>query len=119
MIRLVYCGKNGNHHEEEIEDSEVTNAHIYKLLEHIYHKQHEQSLETQLAPQLKGVLKDAVEVMRHPPATWHQYLKSRNTCGIAHMEVGELVKALEEHKSSREIRKELVHTLAALFLYAE
>lgn len=119
MIRLVYCGKNGHDEHEEIADSEVTNAHIYKYLEHLDSKLSKHSLEKQLAPQLKGVLEDAVSVMRNPPASWHSYLKSRDTCGIAHMEVGELIKALEEHKSSHEIRKELVHTLAALFMYVE
>lgn len=119
MIRLMFCGKSDHDEREEIEDDEVTNAHIYKLLEHMYNRQTEQVLEKRLAPQLKGVLEDAVHVMRHPPASWHSYLKSRDICGIAHMEVGELVDALEEHKSSREIRDELVHAIAALFMYAE
>lgn len=115
-LRLVYCCKDDE--DKEIEECEITNAHIYKLLKHIYEHQQMRPLEKQLAPQLKGVLEDAVDVMRNPPTSWHEYLKTRNTYGIAHMELDELIDALKEHKSSREVRKELVHAIAALFTYA-
>lgn len=101
-------------------EHEITSAHLYHMVERLYHDFHASgNLEKQLAPQLKGVLEDAVDVMRNPPISWHSYLKSRNKDEIARMEVKELIESLEEHKSSREIRDELVHALAALMMYAE
>lgn len=119
MIRLIFCGANGHDYHKEVEEKDVTNAHLYALLERIYHKMHEKSLETQLAPQLKGVMEDAVNVMRNPPAIWHPYIKSRDIHGLVHMELRELVNALGEHQSSQEIREELVHSVAAMLMYME
>ena len=69
-----------------------------------------------LAPNLEGVLEDAVSVASNPPQTWPPYLQRGDVHGIAKMEGKELMKALEEHKPAKDIRKELVHTIAALML---
>lgn len=119
MVRLIMCDKDHHERHKDVEDSEITNAHIYKLLERIYHKQQEESFDSYFAPEIRGIMEDAIKVMRNPPSTWQPYLKTRNIGAIAHMEFGELLKAFEEHKSFNAIRKEVVHSLAAMFMYAE
>lgn len=118
MARFILCNKDEDDHVEEHEH--ITHEDIYNLLKQMYNKYYKtKSLESQLAPQLKGVLEAAAYTVNHPPATWYHYITNHDTIGIARMEIGELVKALDEHKSSREIRKELVHSIAALMMYVE
>lgn len=67
-------------------------------------------------PRLESILEDAVKVMENPPHTWEAYLKRKQYDGIARMEGKELMEALEEGKAAKDIKKELVHTIAALFM---
>lgn len=71
-----------------------------------------------LAPNLEGVLDDAAKVIQNPPPTWPMYLQKHDYKGIAKMEGKELMAALESGKAPKDIRKELVHTAAALMLMA-
>lgn len=68
-----------------------------------------------LDPRLEGVLESAVSVMENPPSTWAQYQHRKDFIGIAKMEGKELLAALEARKPMQDIRKELTHTIAALF----
>lgn len=69
-------------------------------------------------PRLAGILESANDVMDNPPSTWEHFLKNKDFAGIAKMEGEELVAALEARKPLRDIRKELTHTIAALFKMA-
>lgn len=71
-----------------------------------------------LAPNLEGVLEDATEVMQEHPKTWLPYIQKHDYAGIAKMEGKELLSAIEAKKPAHEIRKELVHTIAALLQFA-
>lgn len=73
-----------------------------------------QSLK-KIDPRLVGVLESAVGVLDNPPSTWAQYMHRKDFAGIAKMEGKELMTALEAHKPVSDIRKELTHTIAALF----
>lgn len=68
-----------------------------------------------LDPRLDGVLETATGVLENPPVTWDTYLQRKDYAGIAKMEGKELLAALEAKKPMRDIRKELTHTIAALF----
>lgn len=68
-----------------------------------------------LEPRLDAVLEDAVKVLKNTPETWKPYLKTHDYAGIVRMEGKELLQALEQGKSMKDVRKELMHTLAALF----
>lgn len=72
-----------------------------------------------LAPNLEGVFEDATKIIQNPPSTWPMYLQRRDYKGIAKMEGKELMAALESGKGAKDIRKELVHTVAALLLMTE
>lgn len=72
-----------------------------------------------LAPNLEGVLEDATKIIKNPPSTWPMYLQRKDYKGIAKMEGKELMAALESGKAAKDIRKELVHTIAALMLMVE
>lgn len=67
-------------------------------------------------PRLESILEDASKVMENPPHTWEAYLKRKQYDGIVRMEGKELMEALEEGKDAKDIKKELVHTIAALFM---
>ncbi|MBD5585795.1 MAG: hypothetical protein HDQ88_11995 [Clostridia bacterium] len=67
-------------------------------------------------PRLESILEDAVKVMENPPHTWEAYLKRKQYDGIARMEGKELMAALEEGKDAKDVKKELTHTIAALFM---
>lgn len=67
-------------------------------------------------PRLESILEDASKVMENPPHTWEAYLKRKQYDGIVRMEGKELINALEEGKDTKDIKKELVHTIAALFM---
>lgn len=82
--------------------------------EHIRHKISE-ATEDKLDPRLAAVLEAAAEVMDNPPSTWSPYLHRMDYAGIAKMEGKELLTALEARKPLKDIRKELTHTIAALF----
>ena len=69
----------------------------------------------ELAPALEGVLEDSVKVLQSPPQTWPAYLHRKDYAGIVKMETKELLNALEAKKSVADMRKELTHTIAALF----
>lgn len=69
---------------------------------------------TPLDPALESVLENAEHVMQSPPETWAPYKRQKDFKGIVKMEVQELVKALEQGKSAKDIKKELTHTVAAL-----
>lgn len=66
-----------------------------------------------LDPRMETLLEFACDVLDHPPSTWDAMLKRHDYHGIAKMEGKELLAALEEHKSSSDIRKELAHAIAA------
>lgn len=68
-----------------------------------------------LDPRLEGVLESATKVLENPPSTWAQYQHRKDYAGIAKMEGKELLAALEAKKPIQDIRKELTHTIAALF----
>lgn len=68
-----------------------------------------------LDPRLDSVLESATKVLENPPSTWAQYQHRKDFAGIAKMEGKELLAALEARKPMQEIRKELTHTIAALF----
>lgn len=68
-----------------------------------------------LDPRLEAVLESAVKVMEHPPVTWEPYLQKKEYGDIVKMEWKELLAALEAKKPMRDIRKELTHTVAAVF----
>lgn len=73
---------------------------------------------TKIDPRLVGVLESAMTVLENPPSTWAQYMHRKDYAGIAKMEGKELMTALEARKPISDIRKELTHTLAALFQMA-
>lgn len=66
-------------------------------------------------PRLEAILEEAAKVMENPPHTWEAYLKHKQYDGIVRMEGKELIHALEEGKDAKDVRKELVHTIASLF----
>lgn len=68
-----------------------------------------------LDPRLDSVLESATQVLENPPSTWAQYQHRKDFMGIARMEGKELLAALEARKPIQDIRKELTHTIAALF----
>lgn len=68
-----------------------------------------------LDPRLDAVLEDATKVLKNVPETWKPYLKTHDYAGIVRMEGKELLQALEQGKSMKDVRKELMHTLAAMF----
>lgn len=71
-----------------------------------------------LDPRLDGVLESAMRVLDHPPITWEPYLEKHDYHALAKMEGKELLSALEAKKPMKDIRKELTHTIAALFKMA-
>lgn len=73
----------------------------------------------ELAPNMEGVLEDAAHLIHNPPETWSAYMKRGDLAGIARMETKELVAALEVKRPPKELRKEFVHTIAALMQLAE
>lgn len=81
--------------------------------EHIKHGM--ASATKKLDPRLEGVLESALQVMENPPSTWEQYKHLQDYRGIVKMEGKELLAALEAGKPIQDIRKELTHTIAALF----
>lgn len=66
-------------------------------------------------PRLEAILEEAAKVMENPPHTWEAYLKHKQYDGIVRMEGKELIRALEEGKDAKDVRKELVHTIASMF----
>lgn len=68
-----------------------------------------------LDPRFEGLLESATQVLSHPPATWAPYAHRKDFAGIAKMEGKELLAALDAKKPVQDIRKELTHTIAALF----
>lgn len=69
-----------------------------------------------LAKPLEGVLDDAAEIIKNPPATWDHYLEKDDIAGIVKTEGKELLGALDEGKAPGAVRKEFTHTMAALLL---
>lgn len=67
-----------------------------------------------LDPRMEALLETAAGVLENPPSTWEPHMKRGDYLGIAKMEGKELLNALEAHKSEKDMRKELSHTLAAL-----
>lgn len=80
--------------------------------------QHGMAVVKELTPDLEGVLEDSVKVLQSPPQTWPAYLHRKDYAGIVKMEAKELLNALEAKKSVADMRKELTHTIAALFKLA-
>lgn len=66
------------------------------------------------AGSLPALLEDALAVLENPPDTWKPYAEKKDFGGVARMEFGELVKAVEQHKDAAGLKKELNHTAAAL-----
>lgn len=67
-----------------------------------------------LDPRLVSLLETATSIAENPPSTWEPHIKRGDYLGIVKMEGKELMSALESHKSGKDMRKELSHTLAAL-----
>lgn len=67
-----------------------------------------------LDPRMEALLETAAGVLENPPSTWEPHMKRGDYLGIVKMEGKELLTALEAHKSEKDMRKELSHTLAAL-----
>lgn len=82
------------------------------------HLEQGKAMVKKIDPRLVGVLEDAVKVLQSPPQTWPAYLHRKDYAGIAEMEGKELLAALKEKKPVSDIRKELTHTIAALFKLA-
>lgn len=80
-----------------------------------YIKQGMGASSKKLDPRLEGVMESAVQILDNPPSTWAQYQHRKDYVGIAKMEGKELLAALEAKKPIQDIRKELTHTIAALF----
>lgn len=55
-------------------------------------------------------------VVASPPPTWADYLKRSDFGGIAKMEFGELMQAVQAKKPLKDLKKELSHTAAALLM---
>lgn len=70
-----------------------------------------------LLKQLPRVFQDAVEVIRHPPATWPPYLEQEDYAGIFSMEAKELQMAIDQWRAGTgtlsDILREVEHTVAA------
>lgn len=99
-------------HPHPLEDMRAEMHEMRKTLDGIKEKGY--ASVKKLAPNLEGVLEDASKVLEHHPQTWDMYMQRKDYRGIAKMEGKELLDALEAGKSPKEIRKELVHTIAAL-----
>lgn len=67
-----------------------------------------------LDPSMESVLEHADHILQSPPETWKPYVQRKDFKGVVKMEVQELMKALEQGKSPKDIKKELTHTVAAL-----
>lgn len=80
---------------------------------------HEMGKSVPLDPSMESVLESADALLKSPPPTWVAYLHKKDYLGIAKMEGKELMRALEAKKPAKEIRKELVHTMAALLQLLE
>ncbi|MBD5585208.1 MAG: hypothetical protein HDQ88_09000 [Clostridia bacterium] len=80
---------------------------------------HEMGKAVPLDPSMESVLESADALLKSPPPTWVAYLHKKDYLGIAKMEGKELMRALEDKKPAKEIRKELVHTMAALLQLVE
>lgn len=63
-----------------------------------------------------GVAESIFDVVASPPPTWTEYLKKSDIPGIAKMEFGELMKAVQDKKPLGDLKKELFHTAAALLM---
>lgn len=63
-----------------------------------------------------GVAESVFGVVASPPETWTEYLKKADFAGIAKMEFGELMKAVQEKKPLPALKKEIMHTAAALLM---
>lgn len=81
--------------------------------------EHMGSVTEKLDPRLADVLESATHIMDNPPSTWEPYKHRGDYAGILKMEGKELLEALEARKPLKDIRKELTHTLAALFQIME
>lgn len=99
---------------QEMEEMRTEMHHMKKMQEKLMEGGY--ASVKKLAPNLEGVLEDAAKTVTSPPQTWPPYLQRGDLHGIARMEGEELMKALKEHKPAKDIRKELVHTIAALML---
>lgn len=65
---------------------------------------------------IPGIVSAAVEVIGNPPETWPPYLHKEDYIGIFRMEGNELIQAVEDGKSLRDVDRELTHTTAAMLL---
>lgn len=63
-----------------------------------------------------GVAESIFDVVASPPPTWTDYLKKSDFPGIAKMEFGELMQAVQAKKPLADLKKELFHTAAALLM---
>lgn len=83
-----------------------------------HHMEQGMAAVKKIDPALVGVLEDAVKVLQDPPQTWPAYLHRKDYAGIVDMEAKELLNAIKEKKPVSDMRKELTHTIAALFKLA-
>lgn len=120
----------GHHHEEDPQQRRIgfdgRQDEMTELRAEMQHlkKEHEKLKKVyasfkELAPNMEGVLEDAAQLIHNPPETWSTYMKRGDLAGIARMETKELVAALDSKRPPKELRKEFVHTIAALMQLAE
>lgn len=114
---LRSVGRRGVRSVEQPEDHYPPMGHSPQPIGFAEHKveRHMKSMTESLDPRLAGVLEEATEVMDNPPDTWAPYIHRGDFAGILKMEGKELITALEARKPLKDIKKELTHTLAALF----
>lgn len=63
-----------------------------------------------------GLAESIFDVVASPPPTWTEYLKKSDFGGIARMEFGELMQAVQAKKPLSDLKKEIFHTAAALLM---
>lgn len=104
-------------HPHPMEEMRAEMHHMRKELDELKGKGY--ASVKKLAPNLEGVLDDAADLLERHPQTWDMYMQRKDYRGIAKMEGKELLDALEAGKSAKDVRKELVHTIAALLLMVQ
>ena len=71
---------------------------------------------SKLFSMVPGLAEELFNVIADPPQTWISYLQKGDLPGIAKMEFGELMKAVQEKKPLPSLKKEMLHTAAGLLM---
>lgn len=124
MRRRTRSEDDAPRHMGYVHHSDDDTTELRAMLKDLHHKL-DKAMESgyastkKLAPNLEGVLEDATDLLENQPKTWVPYIKQKDYVGIARMEGKELLEAIEAKKSAKDMRKELVHTIAALLQLLE